>query len=729
MNDPHFPSFASKRQAPPNVSEAQPMVIRKLYQGRRIELYNREMSWLDFNERVLQEAEHPDTPLGERLNFMSIFSSNMDEFFRVRVANQYRLLQLGAGSLRKLDFHPKQVLTQIHLKAQELQDRFEALFQHQIRPALIENGFVLCDEQTIPTELLTKVDEIFQSKVQPYLNPILLNSKTRKLRLRDAYLYFAVRLEYERKSSGTQHAILEIPVRYTQRFFVLGEFKGKQYVIFLDDIVRLHGKDIFRALAPAKVHGYTIKITRDQELDLEHDLGQNLLDKMRAGLRKRGKGDPVRFLYDQAIPQDLLKVLVRKFSVKSADLFAGGRYHNFRDLRQFPLLGRTDLQYPVWLSCSPGLWSEQKSLFKAIRAADRLVHHPYHSYDIVLQFLREAALDPQVRSIEITLYRLAPVSSVARSLITAALNGKKVRAVVEIQARFDEENNIFWAEKLKEAGAEVLYGYEGMKVHCKLCLVTRREKAKDVRYAHLSTGNYNAQTAKVYADDGLFTCSPSITAEAARLFKSLYKGHFHYSYRHLLVAPYFLRQPLLSLIDFEIQEAKRGQPAWIFLKLNSLVDEALIAALYRASQGGVQVRCIVRGICSLIPGVPQLSEHIQVISIIDRYLEHSRVYAFGHGGKTKLYLSSADWMARNMDHRVELAFPLESPLLQQEMLDLMEIQWSDCTQSRYLNGPQANHRRVPQVDSPQVDSPKGLGNPVRAQAAFHDYLRQLKLEN
>ena len=699
------------------------MVIRKFYLGHRMELYNREMSWLDFNERVLQEAEHSETPLGERLNFMSIFSSNMDEFFRVRVANQYRLLQLGASYVRKLDFHPKQVLIQIHLRAQELQDRFEALFLHQIRPKLEESGFMLCDENNIPDVLLPKVDEIFQFKVQPYLNPILLNSKTRKLRLRDAYLYFVVRLEFDRKSRPIQHAILEIPVRYTQRFFTLGEFNGRQYVIFLDDIVRLHWKDIFRALAPSKVNGYTIKITRDQELDLEHDLGHNLLEKMRAGLRKRGKGDPVRFLYDQAMPEDLLKVLVRKFSVKSSDLFAGGRYHNFRDLRQFPIQGRPDMRYSVWPSCSPGLWSEQQSLFKEIRAADRLVHHPYHSYDIVLQFLREAALDPQVRSIEITLYRLAPVSSVARSLITAALNGKKVRVVVEIQARFDEENNIFWAEKLKEAGAEVLYGFEGMKVHCKLCLVTRREKNEDVRYAHLSTGNYNAQTAKVYADDGLFTSSPSLTAEAARLFKSLYKGHFHYTYRHLLVAPYFLRQPLLSLIEYEIQEAKQGQPAWIFLKINSLVDEALIAALYRASQAGVKIRCIVRGICSLIPGIPHLSDNIQTISIIDRYLEHSRVYAFAHGGDTKVYLSSADWMARNMDHRVELAFPLESSLLQQEMLTLMEIQWSDHTQSRYLNGPQANRRRVPEEDSPQ-----GLNNSVRAQSAFHDYLRTLNLE-
>lgn len=698
----------------------QTLVIRKLYQGRRIDLYNREMSWLDFNERVLQEAEHPKTPLGERLNFMAIFSSNMDEFFRVRVANQRRLSQLGAAYARKLDFHPKQVLVQIHLKAQELQNRFEALFSNQIRPELEESGLVLCDEKNIPQNLLLKADEIFQTKVQPYLNPILLNSKTRKLRLRDAYLYFAVRMEFNRKSVSTRQAILEIPVRYIQRFYTLGQLNGKEYVIFLDDIVRLHLNDIFRALVPAFIQAYTIKITRDQELDLEHDMGQNLLDKMRAGLRKRGKGEPVRFLYDDAMPDDLLKGLLRKFKVKSSDLIAGGRYHNLKDLRQFPLQGREELYYPLWPACSPGPWSDEQSLFKAIRHSDRLVHHPYHSYDIILKFLREAALDPDVRVIEITLYRLAPVSSVVRSLITAALNGKKVRALVEIQARFDEENNIYWAEKLQEAGAEVLYGFEGMKVHCKLCLVTRREKNKDVRYAHMSTGNYNAQTAKIYADDGLLTCSPKLTAEAARLFKSLYKGHFHYAYRHLLVAPYFLRQPLLSLIDFEMQQARQGRPAWIFLKLNSLVDEALIAGLYRASQAGVQIRCIVRGICSLIPGVPQLSENIHLISIIDRYLEHSRVYAFGHGNSTMVYLSSADWMARNMDHRVELAFPIESPLLQKELLDLMEIQWNDNVQSRHLNGPQANQMRRSTGDPDKVDGP-----PLRAQAAIHDYLRRI----
>lgn len=701
-----------------------PLIIRKLYQGHRIDLYNREMSWLDFNERVLQEAEHPELPLGERLNFMSIFSSNMDEFFRVRVANQHRLLHLGAAYVRKLDFHPRHVLAQIHLKAQELQNRFEALFSHQIRPLLEQNGYRLCDEKNVPKKLLYKVEDIFQNKVQPYLNPILLNSKTRKLRLRDAYLYLAVRLESTLKNRSTQFAILEIPARFTQRFFTLGEISGIQYVIFLDDIVRLHLADIFRALRPAKVDAYTIKITRDQELDLEHDLGQNLLDKMRAGLRKRGKGDPVRFLYDQTMPLDLLRVLVRKFKVKSSDLISGGRYHNFKDLRTFPLQDGSDMYYPVWEPCSPGSWTEQSSLFKAIRAADRLVHHPYHSYDIILKFLREAALDPQVRAIDITLYRLAPISSVVRSLITAALNGKKVRAVVEIQARFDEENNIYWAEKLEEAGAEVLYGFEGLKVHCKLCLVTRRERNKNVYYAHLSTGNYNAQTAKVYADDGLLTCSPALTSEVARLFKSLYKGHFHYSYRHLLVAPYYLRQPLISLIDFEILRAKQGQPAWIFLKLNSLVDEALIAGLYRASQAGVRIRCIVRGICSLVPGVPHLSDHIQVISIIDRYLEHSRVYAFGHGGETKIYLSSADWMGRNMDHRVELAFPLEDHVLQKEMLDLMEIQWNDHVQARYLNGPNANQRRI--IPSSQA---KSIKSPVRAQAEFHVYLRQLNSQN
>ncbi|MFZ9968367.1 MAG: polyphosphate kinase 1 [Bacteroidia bacterium] len=691
------------------------LTTRKLWAGHRIALYNREVSWLEFNERVLLEAENPSVPLGERIQFMAIFSSNMDEFFRVRVANQYRLLHLGKDQLRKLDFHPRRVLAVIHDKAQDLQQRFERLFEEQIIPALEHEGVVIQNEIELPSGFHHQAHTLFMERVQPYLNPIVLDNKTRPLRLRDSYLYLALKIKPKKASNPTVYALLELPVRYAQRFYSLGTLGKKEYVIFIDDLVRMHLNDVFASMNPESIESYTIKMTRDQELDLDQDLGESLVDKMKSGLRKRGKGDPVRFIYDRQIPEDLLRFLVRKWKLKSSSMIEGGRYHNFKDLRQLPLGNRLSLFYPPWVTVSPGAWSQNHTLFKAIREKDRLLHHPYHAYDTVLRFLREAALDPSVRKIEITLYRLATISSVARSLITAALNGKKVVAIVEIQARFDEENNMFWAEKLQEAGAEVHYGLEGYKIHCKMCLVTRRERGQSVSYAHLSTGNYNAQTAKIYADDSLFTANTAITQEVSKLFKSLIKGQLHSAYRNVLVAPYRMREPLLSWIDYEIRQAKKGHPAWILIKLNSLVDEALIAALYRASQAGVEVRCLVRGICGLIPGIPGLSENIRVVSIVDRYLEHSRVYAFCHGSKPLVYLSSADWMARNMDHRVELAFPILDSRLQREVLDLLEIQWKDRVKARWLNGPHAN-QRVAGTD-------QGIEG-VRAQEAFFDYLRK-----
>jgi polyphosphate kinase len=691
------------------------LTTRKYWAGHRVDLYNREVSWLEFNERVLLEAENPSVPLGERIQFMSIFSSNMDEFFRVRVANQYRLLHLSKEQLRKLDFHPRRVLAVIHDKAQDLQQRFEQLFEEKILPALEQAGVVIQNEDELPAVFHPQAHRIFKERVQPYLNPIVLDRKTRPLRLRDSYLYLALKIKPQKEGKSTVYALLELPDRYAQRFYSLGTWGQKEYVIFIDDLVRMHLNDVFASMNPGTIEAYTIKMTRDQELDLDQDLGASLLDKMKSGLRKRGKGDPVRFIYDRQMPEDLLQFLVRKWKLKASSIIAGGRYHNFKDLRQLPLGDRETIFYPRWENVTPGAWSENHTLFKAIREKDRLLHHPYHSYDTVLKFMREAALDPAVQKIEITLYRLATISSVARSLITAALNGKKVVAVVEIQARFDEENNMFWAEKLQEAGAEVHYGLEGYKIHCKMCLVTRRERGRNVRYAHLSTGNYNAQTAKIYADDSLLTANPALTQEVTKVFRSLVKGQLHSAYRHVLVAPYRMREPLLSWIDYEIRKAKQGQAAWILIKLNSLVDEALIAALYRASQAGVEVRCLVRGICSLIPGIPGLSENIRVVSIVDRYLEHARVYAFCHGSKPLVYLSSADWMARNMDHRVELAFPIMDSRLQREVLDLLEIQWRDRVKARWLNGPHAN-QRVSET------SPGAEG--LRAQEAFYTYLRK-----
>lgn len=692
------------------------ILFKKNLHGLKFQLLNREISWLAFNARVLQEAENPEVPLLERVKFLAIFSSNLDEFFRVRVANQRRLLSLRPSQLQKLPFHPDAVLNQIQQTVIRQQARFESIFHDEIVPELEREGIEIINE----TQVLPGEDEhlrlLFKTQVFPFLTPIMASDTKRTPHIKDAYIYLAVKMYRSNDDNDFRYALIELPTKVCPRFFVMPARGEHSRVMLLDDVVRFNLRSIFAMFDYEHYEAYTIKITRDQELDLENDLSETLLEKIKSSLRDRKKGDPVRFIYDTSMPLDLLQFLIRRLDLDKSNLIPGGRYHNFSDFMDFPDLGRTHLKYEALPPQPVPYLDQHRHMFEAIHKKDVMVHHPYQSFDYVIRFLREAAIDPNVESIKITLYRVAKISSVANSLITAVMNGKQVTALVEIQARFDEETNIYWAGKLEEAGAKVIYGFEGMKVHAKMCLVSRREKGKIREYVHLSTGNYNGFTARIYCDDGMFTTDKRLTSEVSRLFKSLEKGNQQFQYRHLLVAPHYMRNRYEQYIDKEIANAKQGQTAYIILKMNSLVDPDMIYKLYQASCAGVKVKLIVRGVCCLVPGVKGLSEHIEVISIIDRFLEHSRIYIFGNQGNEKMYLSSADWMTRNLSHRIEVAFPVLSADLRREIRDMVELQLRDNVKARNMANPLANDMRQAAATGEEI---------IRAQYASHAYFAKL----
>jgi polyphosphate kinase len=502
-------------------------------------------------------------------------------------------------------------------------------------------------------------------------------------------------------------------VEITGRFYVLPESKEKTFVILLDDIVRSCCDILFSIFDFDEFHSYTVKLTRDSELDLETDLEEDLLEQIARSLKKRKKGQPTRFVYDERIPDEMLQFLIRKLKLSSRGLIPGGRYHNFKDFKDFPDSSHPQLKYGAQ---SPGLikrLEQEKRMFDVITRGDIILHHPYQSFDYIIRFMREAALDPAVRSIQITLYRVARKSNIVRALINAVKNGVKVTVFMELQARFDEEDNIYWAKKLDEAGATVYYGKPGQKIHCKMCLVTRKEGQETVLYGHLSTGNYNRITAKLYCDHGLLTKDPRLTKDMANIFKHLNTPEKLKVPKHLLLAPVNMKQRFMDMISREIQHKKSGKDSYIIGKMNSLVDSEIITKLYEASNAGVRIQLIIRGICCLVPGRKGQSENIMVTSIIDRYLEHARIYIFANGGDEELYLSSADWMTRNLEHRVETAFPILDENCKNEIKKILEIQLRDNCKAREINEEQNNPYKL---------SRKA---PVRAQPETQTYISHL----
>ena len=693
------------------------MSQKKLY---KTDFFNRELSWLSFNYRVLQEAKDKNVPLLERLKFLAIYSSNLDEFFRVRVASLRSLLALKTKAQKKLRFDPQKLLDEIKHVVSKQQEEFGKIYREDILRELKKNNINIVDDKNFPKSSKKYLQSYFSDKVVPFIHTLLLDKDKHSTFLHNKALYLAVCLTdknhsgIKNKTADTEfeYAIVEIPSEKLGRFIILPANNVKNYVMFLDDVIKLFLPDIFPS---HKIDScYSIKLTRDAELYIDDEFTGNLLAKIKKGLSKRKTGVPSRFLYDNKMPESFLKFLRGTLNLKKDDLIEGGRYHNFNDFFSFPNFNLTKLEFEPLPPIVSKDFDKYNSAFDAISETDVLLSFPYQSYGYVLKFLEEAANDPDVKTIKITLYRVASDSLVIRSLIKAVENGKKVTAFVEVKARFDEESNFSSGEALQNGGVKVLYSFPGLKVHSKLCVVERVEKGKTNFYTYLGTGNFNEKTARIYCDHALFTKDKQIAKDANNVFKFLLNKDEEQSFDKLLVAPFNMRSTFVSLIDNEIKNSKGGKKAEIIIKLNSIEDRKMIKKLYEASQAGVKIKLIVRGICCLIPGKKRLSKNISAISIVDRFLEHARIYVFHNGGKKIMYVASADWMRRNLSRRIEVAFPILDKKIKAQLLKLIELQWNDNTKARVIDAEQKNEYRTSKSKKK-----------IRSQYEIYDYIKEI----
>ncbi len=654
---------------------------------------NRELSWLSFNHRVLQEAGDPSVPLVERLRFLGIFSNNLDEFFRVRVATIRRLQTFSAKKTTLIgDMTPSQVLDAIQREVMRQKTIFTETYEDIIHQ-LEDHGIYMVREDGLSEHQQTFVVDYYREKLAPLLVPIMLKSVPEFPYLRDKSIYLAVRLSIPKPVNSKQYALIEVPSENTPRFVVLPEEDGKKYIMFVDDVIRFNMDKIFGLFEYDHAEAFTVKITRDAELDIDDDISKGFYEKMKKGVKQRTKGEPVRFLYDSEMPKSLKRFLMAKLELDEDDnIIPGGRYHNSKDFMKFPNVGAPVLEWESLKQFEHPHFRQSRSILSAIEKNDILLHYPYHHFRAFVNTLREAAIHPEVKEIRISLYRVASQSRVVNALISAAKNGKQVIAMVELRARFDEENNLEWSRRLQEAGVKVIFGIPDMKVHCKLVLITKVDKGILKHYGILGTGNFNESTAKVYSDFSLFTANEEICQEMYKVFLFLEKPYRHFRFKHLMVAPASMRNLFIKMINREMKLAKEGKPAYMFLKMNSLVDEVMIRKLYQASKAGVKIRIIIRGICSLIPGLPGVSDNIEVRSIVDRFLEHSRIFVFGNGGgaNENYYISSADWMTRNLDFRVEVGCNILDSSVKKELKAFLELQWSDNVKARIIDVKQLN---------------------------------------
>jgi len=671
---------------------------------------NREISWLFFNERVLQEAADKTVPLIERIRFLAIFSSNLDEFYRVRVPTLNRLANVNTKAKELFGYNPKKILKEIKNIVVKQERRFNHLYEDEIIKELAQEKIFIINERQLNVARGEFLRKYFREKLLSTLVPVLLEDDKPFPELKDRGIYFLVK--FAKGEEKVKYSLIEIPTESLNRFVVLPETNDLKFIILLDDIIRYCLDDIYFIFDYDEIEAYSIQVTRDAELELDRNVSEKFIESLTKSLQKRKKGKPMRLLYDNNMPLDMLTYLVDKLNLSADGLIPGNRYHNFKDFISFPNVGRKELEYPKEPVLEVKGLDSSKSIFNQIAKRDYLINLPYQSFDYIIHFLREAAIDPKVTEIHITLYRLAQNSRIINALINAAKNGKRVNCLVELKARFDEENNIKWTNRLEEEGVNVNYGLLDYKVHSKICLVTRKEKGKFVFYANLATGNFNEKTAGLYCDHSLFTTNEEITTELKKLFRGLEKKVFYKGYNCLIVSPLETREKIYAFIDEEIKNAKAGKTAYMIFKMNSLADEGMIEKLYEASQAGVKIRMIIRGMCCLVPGVPGLSENIEVISIIDKYLEHARVWIFANGGDEKIYLSSADFMTRNLDHRVEVGFPILDAHVRKEIRDIINIQLKDNTKARQINGLNNNNYHK---DKSKVD--------YRAQIDTYTYLR------
>ena len=680
--------------------------------------YPKELSWLSFNQRVLQEAADVNNPITERIRFLGIYSNNMDEFYRVRVADVKRkiYIHLNEGELEEAD-QTKLLMEKIQEKVLGMTKNFDRIHSNVVKGLARYNIFLLGEEDLndYHTQWLSNY---FKNKILRHIAPVLLNKKVKLVsRLNDfaTYLYVGV----HKDDKAVAYATIEVPSQNMSRFVVIPPEKSrkKKYIILLDDIIRLNLESIFKGFIEFdSLEAFSFKMTRDSEYSLNDEIDESYVDKMSESMKQRLIAEPVRVVHDSRMPLEMLKDLKKRLKISSYDsLISSGPYRNFKDFIGFPNIGRDYLENQELPALTSKDFSDYDTVFDAITAKDILLHYPYHRFLHVTEFIRQAAFDTSVKHIRLNIYRVASESRVISSLIDAVDNGKKVTVVVELRARFDEEANIQWSKKMTDAGVQVVFGMHALKIHSKLCVVTREEKGQLINYAHFGTGNFNEKTAKIYTDFSLFTRNQELANEAEAVFTFIQQPYRRQKFQHLQVSPLNARTKIQALVRQEIQNANEGHKAKITLKINNLDDKLLIDDLYKASQAGVIIKAIIRGMCSLVPGVKGLSENISVISVVDRFLEHPRVMVFENAGETKMFISSADWMTRNMDFRIEVGCPIYDEDLKNRIMDILNIQFNDTLKARVIDKQQTNHYVT-----------RGNRKNLRSQTEIYRYLKALE---
>ncbi len=674
----------------------------------------KELSWLSFNERVLQEAADKTVPLIERIRFLGIFSNNLDEFYKVRFADVKRRILINQE--RGGSDNSKRLLSKMQAKALKLNEQFDELYSELIRE-MARRRIFLVNEHQLDEAQEKWITKYFRKEVMPHITPLLMKDEIDVLQfLKDEYAYIAVEL---RKEDHSQYALIEIPTDHLPRFVMVPEQKGKRRktIILLDNIIRYCLDELFKGFFDYdELAGYAMKMTRDAEYDLRNEIEYSLLEQMSAGVNQRLTAMPVRFVYEREMPQEMLDFLCSKLRISNYDnLIPGGRYHNFKDFIAFPNVGREYLENKPMPPMKCADFEGYANSFEAIKAKDILLYYPYHTFDHIGELVRQASFDPKVLSIKINIYRVAKDSRLMNSLIDAVHNGKNVTVVVELQARFDEEANIEWSKVLTEAGVHVIFGAPGLKIHSKLLMISRREGDDIIRYAHIGTGNFHEKTARIYTDFSLLTADQEITNEVRNVFGYIENPYRPVKFNHLMVSPRNSRTQIYRLIDNEIANAKAGKKAGLTIKVNNLVDKGIVTRLYAASNAGVKINMIIRGMCALVPGIEGVSENIRIISIVDRFLEHPRVVITHNDGDPQVYISSADWMTRNIDHRIEVAAPVRDPRLKQRIIDIINIHFTDTVKARLIDKEMSNSY-----------VPRGNRKKVRSQVAIYDYLKNIE---
>ncbi len=678
---------------------------------------NRDLSWLSFNHRVLLEAADGSVPLYSRIQFLSIFSSNLDEFFRVRMPSIYAFTSIKAKKTSLRDEYPQDLVAEVKTMVHKQLEEYGQILTKNILPELEENGIHLYYGDGIMEEHKEAVRDFFSSRVLSFLQPIILKTENQpNVFLENNYLYFIIHLESLTDPGLPVYALLNIPSDQLPRFSELQKIDDKSYLLFLDDVIRENLSEVFPGY---KVHeAYNVKITRDAELNIEDEFAGDIADKIEKQLVKRDVGTATRFLFDGRMPQQIRDFVLNYFSLYEEEMVEGGRYHNLKDLGSLPNPTGKKLVYENWPAVPHPAFSYQHSIFKIIGEGERLLHLPYHSYNYILRFFNEAAIDPAVKEIYVTLYRVAANSHIVNALISAAKNGKKVTVFVELKARFDEANNLRWSKKMKEAGVKIINSIPGLKVHAKIALVRRAEENEMNYYSLLATGNFNETTGRFYTDHVFFTSKKEFSIELQQLFlylqSRLQPQEFgKITFKHLLVSQFNMIKRFGKMIDREIENAKNGLPAQIIIKVNNLQERGMIEKLYAASNAQVKVDLLVRSICCAAPGIAAQSEHIVIRRIVDRYLEHARIFFFHNNGEPRVFMGSADWMSRNLHSRIEVVFPVYDQNLRDELIQILRLQLEDTRKAVFVEADYSNER----IFSAAATAP------IAAQEATYEYVK------